>query len=346
MSGNRSNPIRPEEIKALLPIGESEARYRKSAIDELNLVYEGKLEKFIWILGPCSADSKDPVLSFVDHLADVRTQIKNIILVPRIYTFKPRTNGGGYRGIGIHPGPGKPADLRRGILAMRDLHIEVLKRRFLPADEMLYTTNRDYIDDTIGWEAIGARTSEAQTHRDLGSFCDNPVGIKNNTAGDIDVLMHSIGAAQTPSSFPHNYCQIDSDGNPYAHALLRGAFVKGRHKPNYFLDDMLDVLDRYEIYRKSDGSKLVNPAITVDTNHSNSNKDPLKQPRIAAYVLDMMEQNERVKQGVKGLLSECYLKTGNGHGVPGLSETDACLGWEKTKRMLYEADERLERILH
>ncbi len=332
----RKLPI-PKEIKEQFPISPELAKIRAQRIDEMRDIFEGKSDKFMLIIGPCSADSEAPVLDYISRLREIEERVKDkILIIPRIYTNKPRTTGEGYKGMLHQPNPNEAPDLLKGILAIRDLHLKALRETgFACADEMLYPENYRYLSDILGYVAVGARSTENQQHRLAASGIDIPVGMKNPTSGDNSVMMNAIKAAQSSHMFLYRGWEVESSGNPLAHAILRGYVDKqGKSHPNYHFEDLYDL---YEAYEKSG---LKNPACIVDTNHSNSGKKHLEQPRIAKEVLHSCRYSPEVRKTVKGLMIESYIEDGSQKisdcEIYGKSITDPCLGWEKTERLIYD----------
>ena len=337
----RKLPI-PQEIKKQFPISEELAAKRNACVNELKAVFSGQSDKFVLVIGPCSADLEDTVLEYISRLRRVQDRVADkIIIVPRIYTNKPRTTGDGYKGMLHQPDPNSAPDLLKGIIAIRKLHMRALAETgFGCADEMLYPENHRYLSDILAYVAIGARSVEDQQHRMTASGLDIPVGMKNPTGGDITVMMNSITAAQHSHVFLYRGWEVKSQGNPYAHAILRGYVNKhGQSLPNYHYEDLMSLAETYA------ASGLVNPAVVVDTNHANSGKRYLEQVRIAKEVLHSCRHSAGIKKLVKGLMIESYLEDGCqkiGEGtVPGRSITDPCLGWERTERLIYEIADQL-----
>ena len=340
MNFHRKLPI-PQEVKNEFPLTERMAQVKAQRDAEIKAVFEGKLDKFILIIGPCSADSKEPVMEYLSRLRKVQDQVADkIIMIPRVYTNKPRTTGEGYKGMLHQPDPeGKP-DMYKGILSIRDLHMTALRDYdFSTADEMLYPENYRYLSDLLSYVAVGARSVENQQHRLTASGIEAPVGMKNPTGGDLNVMMNSIKAAQASHTFLYRGWEVTSAGNPCAHAILRGYVdFTGRNLSNYHYEDLLHV---NMLYKKTD---LVNPSVIVDTNHSNSDKRYLEQIRIAKDVVHSRSQNDKIKALVKGLMIESYNEDGSqgiGEDIFGKSITDPCLGWEKTERLIYDIAEKL-----
>lgn len=319
-----------------------EDRRRKAENDEkISEIFTGKSSRFLLIIGPCSADRADAVVDYCRKLVEVQEKVKDkILIVPRVYTNKPRTTGDGYKGMLHQPDPTGEPNMLKGLIATRKLHIQVLEETGLStADEMLYPGNQRYLSDVLSYVAVGARSVENQQHRLTASGQDIPVGMKNPTSGDLSVMMNSITAAQHPHTFLYENWEASSKGNPMAHAILRGYVNRhGQSSPNYHYEDLVAVS---ELYAETD---LKNPAIVVDTNHANSGKKFYEQPRIAKEVLHSMRHNRDVARIVKGLMIESYLedgKQGPGECTYGKSITDPCLGWEKTERLILDLAELL-----
>ena len=328
-----------EEIKAQFPMSEELIEVKKKRDAQIKDVFTGASDKFLVIIGPCSADNEEAVCDYVQRLARVNEQTKDkILLIPRIYTNKPRTTGEGYKGILHQPDPEKKPDMVHGLIAIRKMFIRSLKETSLSAaDEMLYPGNWGYMEDLLSYVAVGARSVENQQHRLIASGMDVPVGMKNPTSGDLTVMINSVIAAQGHHTFLYHTNQVKSDGNPLAHTILRGAVNKhGQNIPNYHYEDFRLLLDLY------DKHQLLNPACIVDANHSNSGKQWDQQPRIVKEVLHSRNLSEDIKKLVKGVMIESYIEDGNqkiGDGCYGKSITDPCLGWEKTEKLLYEMQE-------
>ena len=330
----RKLPI-PMEVKAQYPVTEELKMRREEFLARLEDIFTGKSDKLLVIIGPCSADSEAPVMEYLHKLREVQDEVKDkLMLVPRIYTNKPRTTGEGYKGMLHQPNPNSAPDMLKGIVAIRKLHLKCLSETgFCPADEMLYPENHRYLSDLIGYVAVGARSSEDQLHRLVASGIDVPVGMKNPTSGDLSVMMNSIRAAQGSHTFLYRGWEVESLGNPLTHAILRGYVDKrGQAHPNYHYEDLYNL---YEMYQKT---KLRNPAVIVDTNHANSGKQYLEQIRIAKEILHSRRYSTEVRNLVKGLMIESYLEDGcqaiGENEVYGRSITDPCLGWEKTRNLL------------
>ena len=336
----RKLPI-PQEVKKMYPITDEMAKIKKDRDDEIAKVFRGESDKFILVIGPCSADSKEPVIDYIGRLRTVQDKVSDkMIIIPRIYTNKPRTTGAGYKGMLHQPNPDARPDMLKGIVAIRDLHITALRDcGFSCADEMLYPENHRYLSDLLSYVAVGARSVEDQQHRLCASGLDIPVGMKNPTGGDLSVMMNSITAAQSAHTFLYRGWEVHSAGNPLAHAILRGMTdYYGHNISNYHYEDLLRVGEMYgEI-------GLENPAVIVDTNHANSGKKYLEQIRIAKDVVYSMSKNSDIKRLVKGLMIESYIEDGAqkiGEHVYGKSITDPCLGWEKTERLILDLADSL-----
>ncbi|AFQ44834.1 3-deoxy-7-phosphoheptulonate synthase [Desulfosporosinus meridiei] len=324
-----------EEIIEQLPLPKHISSLRDKRVDEMRNVFTNQDDRFILIIGPCSADNEDSVCDYIEKLAEVQEKVKDrLLIIPRIYTNKPRTTGEGYKGMVHQPDPGKKPDLCEGIKAIRRLHIRALSEFGMPAaDEMLYPENYSYLADVLGYIAIGARSVENQQHRLTVSGIDLPIGMKNPTSGDLTVMLNSIIAAQSSHTFIYNGWEVDTQGNPYSHAILRGAVdFTGRNIPNYHFEDLIHTAAEYE---KLD---LKNPAIIVDVNHANSMKRFYEQPRIAREVLLSRKYDGLLKKMIKGLMIESYLvegRQGIDENIYGKSITDSCLGWESTEKLIY-----------
>ena len=340
MNFHRKLPI-PQEVKKEFPLTERMIAVKAQRDAQIKDVFEGKSDKFILVIGPCSADHSEPVLEYISRLRRLSEQVADkMIIIPRIYTNKPRTTGQGYKGMLHQPDPDAKPDMYKGILAIRDLHMSALRDYdFSCADEMLYPENLRYLSDLLSYIAVGARSVENQQHRLTASGAGVPVGMKNPTSGDFTVMMNSIVAAQSGHTFLYRGWEVSTDGNPLAHAILRGAVdYAGRSVSNYHYEDLLRVEEMYE------KSGLANPSVIVDTNHNNSGKRYLEQVRIAKDIVHSRNQNATIKRLVKGLMIESYLEDGaqgvNEH-VFGKSITDPCLGWEKTEQLIYDIAEKL-----
>lgn len=340
MNFHRQLPV-PQEVKREFPLTERMKQVKASRDEEIRAVFDGSSDKFLLIIGPCSADHSEPVLEYISRLRKVQEQVADkIVIVPRIYTNKPRTTGQGYKGMLHQPDPDAKPDMYKGIIAIRELHLAALRDYdFSCADEMLYPENYRYLSDLLSYVAVGARSVENQQHRLTASGIGAPVGMKNPTGGDLSVMMNSIVAAQSSHTFIYRGWEVTSDGNPYAHAILRGYIdYAGRSASNYHYEDLLRVEELYE------KSNLKNPSVIVDTNHNNSGKKYLEQIRIAKDIVHSRGENPDIKRLVKGLMIESYLEDGAqgvGEHVFGKSITDPCLGWEKTEKLIFDIAEKL-----
>ena len=337
----RKLPI-PKEIKEQFPLSADCAKALSERINLINGVFTGENDKFILVIGPCSADREDAVLDYIYRLRKVQEKVADkIVIVPRIYTNKPRTTGEGYKGMLHQPDPNADPDMLKGILAIRNIHIRAITETgFGCADEMLYPENHRYLSDLLAYVAVGARSVEDQQHRLTASGLDIPVGMKNPTGGDISVMMNSIKAGQSSHVFLYRGWEVKTQGNPYTHAILRGYVDNlGKSHPNYHYEDLHDL---YETYM---ASGLKNPAVIVDTNHANSGKKHLEQVRIAKEILHSCRYSSDVRSIVKGLMIESYIEDGAqkicDNPVYGKSVTDPCLGWDKTERLIYDIAEVL-----
>ena len=334
----RKLPI-PMELKEQYPLKEEYAKKKIARDAEIADIFSGRSDKLVLIIGPCSADREDSVLDYITRLAAVQEKVKNeILIIPRIYTNKPRTTGDGYKGMVHQPNPNAKEDMLEGIIAIRRLHTRAIEETgFFCADEMLYPENYRYLSDLLSYVAIGARSVENQQHRLVSSGMDIPVGMKNPTGGDISVMLNSITAAQHSHTFLYRGWECESSGNPLAHAILRGYVNKhGESMPNYHFEDLAHLYSEYT--KKS----LANPALIVDTNHANSGKKYLEQIRICKEVLHSCALSPEIKSFFKGFMIESYIEDGTqkiGENIYGKSITDPCLGWEKTERLIYEIAE-------
>jgi len=340
MQFHRKLPI-PQEVKKEYPLTERMEKVKAERDKNISAVFDGSSDKFILIIGPCSADHSEPVLEYISRLRRIEDQVSDkIIIIPRIYTNKPRTTGQGYKGMLHQPDPDAKPDMYKGIVAIRQLHMAALRDYdFSSADEMLYPENHRYLSDLLSYIAVGARSVENQQHRLTASGVGVPVGMKNPTGGDLSVMMNSIVAAQSSHTFIYRGWEVTSEGNPYAHAILRGYIdYTGRSVSNYHYEDLLRVEELYEKLN------LTNPSIIVDTNHNNSGKKYLEQIRIAKDIVYSRNQNPDIKRLVKGLMIESYLEDGAqgaGEHVFGKSITDPCLGWEKTEKLIFDIADKL-----
>lgn len=340
MTFKRRLPI-PMEIREEMPLSADMAA-RKPAFDaEVAAIIRGESPRRLLVIGPCSADREDSVLDYVTRLAKLADEVKDkLLVVPRVYTNKPRTRGTGYKGLLHNPDPEAPADLLEGVKAIRRMHLRVVEETgMFTADEMLYPANFQYLIDLLAYVAVGARSVENQEHRLVASGVPMPVGMKNPTGGSTAVLLNSIYAAQAPQTFIFRNWEVETTGNPLAHAVLRGYVgPDGATYPNYHYEYLERLADRY------DPEKFEFPAVVIDCNHDNSGKRPLEQARIVDEVLDSVRRSERIAGLFRGFMVESYLVDGNqpvGGGVYGQSITDACIGWEGTERLVRDMAERL-----
>ncbi len=340
MNFHRKLPI-PQQVKADYPVTESMAAVKAARDKEIREVFEGRSDKFLLIIGPCSADHREPVLDYIGRLRRVQETVEDkILIIPRIYTNKPRTTGDGYKGMLHQPDPDDRPDMYKGIVAIRELHMSALRDYdFTCADEMLYPENHRYLSDLLSYVAVGARSVENQQHRLTASGLEEPVGMKNPTSGDMTVMMNSIKAGQHSHTFIYRGWEVESTGNPYTHAILRGyTDFAGKSVSNYHYEDLLKL---HALYAESG---LQNPSAIIDTNHANSGKKWMEQIRIAHEVVSNRRQNDDIRRLVKGLMIESYIEDGAqgmGEHVYGKSITDPCLGWEKTERLILELAEQL-----
>lgn len=336
----RKLPV-PKEIKEQYPLSPEATAIKEARDKELSDIFTGESDKFALIIGPCSADRADSVLDYIHRLADVQKEVEDkILIIPRIYTGKPRTTGAGYKGMLHQPDPDKKPDMLEGIIAIRNLHKDAIEQTGLTcADEMLYPENERYLSDLLSYIAIGARSVENQEHRLVSSAVNVPVGMKNPTSGDFSIMLNAIKAAQGGHTFLYRGWEVESKGNPLAHAILRGSVNKhGINHANYHYEDLITLFDMY-----CNGG-FENPAVVVDTNHSNSGKKYLEQVRIANEVLHSMRHSSDVAGMVKGFMVESYIEDGSQKvedGVYGKSITDPCLGWDKTKDLILNIADQL-----
>ncbi len=325
----------PEEIKAEYPLSAKLTQTKIAFDHEVADVFTGKSDKFILVIGPCSADNEESVLDYMHRLNKVRLNLSDkLIIIPRVYTNKPRTTGEGYKGLLHQPDPVAKPNMREGIIAIRKMHLRIIEETGMyTADEMLYPDNLSYLDDLMSYIAVGARSVENQQHRLTSSGCDVPVGMKNPTSGDLSVMLNAIYAAQHPHEFMYRAWEVRSAGNPLTHAILRGAVNKyGQAIQNYHYEDLKLLL---ELYKKYD---VVNPAVIVDANHSNSNKQYKEQVRIVNEILHSRRYSAEIGKFVKGVMIESYIEEGSQkieEKIYGKSITDPCLGWEDTEALLY-----------
>ena len=326
----------PAEIRNQYPIDAEIQALKEKRDQEIRDVFTGKSDKFLAIIGPCSADNEDAVCDYLLRLRKVQEKIEDkVLIIPRVYTNKPRTTGEGYKGMVHQPDPEKAPDMLAGLVAIRKMHIHAIQESgFTCADEMLYPENYRYLSDILSYVAVGARSVEDQQHRLTVSGMDIPAGMKNPTSGDFSVMINSVVAAQASHRFIYRSWEVETDGNPLAHTILRGAVNKhGEAMPNYHYEDLRLLLEKYQ------EKDLKNPAVIVDTNHSNSNKHYEQQVRIASEVLHSRQVDPELHTMVKGLMIESYIEPGNQKiGVDhiyGKSITDACLGWDESEKLLY-----------
>ncbi len=329
----------PEEVREEYPFSPELQEIKRQRDAAIKDVITGRDGRFLVIIGPCSADNEDSVCDYVSRLAPVQEKVADkLIIIPRIYTSKPRTTGSGYKGIASQPDPEKAPDMVEGMIAMRRMHIRAVRETGLTcADEMLYPENWSYVEDLLSYVAVGARSVEDQNHRLTASGFDIPCGMKNPTSGDYSVMLNSVYAAQRPHHFAYRGFEVSTSGNPLSHVVLRGAVSKhGNATQNYHYEDLIRL---HEMYDKMD---LVNPAAVVDANHSNSGKQFKEQIRIAVEVMHNRQVCPEIHDLVKGLMIESYIEEGSQHigdHVYGKSITDPCLGWEDSERLIYKIAE-------
>ena len=329
----------PEEIKAQFPLSEELAKLKANRDQMIADVLTGKDDRILLIIGPCSADNEESVCDYVNRLAPIQEKVKDrVIIIPRIYTNKPRTTGEGYKGIASQPDPEKAPNMVEGLIAVRKMHLRAIAESGLTcADEMLYPENWVYIDDLLSYVAIGARSVEDQHHRLTASAFDVASGMKNPTSGDFSVMLNSVYAAQHPHHFVYRGYEVETPGNPLTHVILRGAVSKhGNNTSNYHFEDLMRLHDMYE------KTNVVNPAAIIDTNHSNSGKKFKEQIRIAKEVMHSRKLSPEIRNLVKGFMIESYIEEGAqaiGDGVYGKSITDPCLGWADTEKLIYDLAE-------
>ena len=335
MRVNAELPL-PADLKNEYPLSDKLKAIKAKRDEEIRDIFTGKSDKFVVIIGPCSADNEDSVCEYVNRLAKLNERVSDkLMIIPRIYTNKPRTTGEGYKGMLHQPDPEQAPDLLAGIIAIRKMHIRAMQETYLTAaDEMLYPENYRYLSDLLSYFAVGARSVEDQQHRLTVSGMDVPAGMKNPTSGDYSVMLNSIVAAQGAHRFIYRSWEVETTGNPLAHAILRGAVNKhGEAIPNYHYEDLRLLWEKYQ------EKNLKNPAVIVDTNHSNSNKQYDQQVRIAKEVLHSRQVDPELHTLVKGLMIESYIEPGNQKigcdHIYGKSITDPCLGWEESERLLY-----------
>lgn len=336
----RKLPI-PQEIKKEFPVTADRAMLRDRKIKELQDIFSGESDKFVLVIGPCSADNRPAVMAYLEKLCRVQEQVNDkLLIIPRVYTNKPRTTGEGYKGMLHQPDPASRPDMLKGIIAIRDLHLSALSDYgFVCADEMLYPENYRYLSDLLAYIAVGARSVENQQHRLTASGLDIPVGMKNPTGGDMTVLLNSVYAAQSAHTFLYRGWEVHSDGNPYAHVIMRGYVDHtGKCVSNYHYENLVELFNQYS------QTNLKNPACIVDVNHANSGKQYLEQIRISKDVIYSCNHNADVRKMVKGLMIESYLEDGCqkiGENIFGKSITDPCLGWEKSEQLIFKIAETL-----
>lgn len=330
-----------QELQELLPMTPELQQIKKNRDEQIRKVFTGESDKFIMIIGPCSADNETAVLDYVARLAKVQEEVKDkILIIPRIYTNKPRTTGAGYKGMLHQPDPEKAPDLFEGVKAIRKMHIDAIEATGLTAaDEMLYSENWQYLEDILSYVAIGARSVEDQQHRIVTSGMDIPAGMKNPTSGDLTVMMNSCMAGQMKHTFLYTGWETKTDGNDLVHCILRGAVNKhGQSISNYHYEDLMLLVELYEKFQ------LKNPACIVDANHNNSGKKWAEQPRIVKEVLHSMRHSADIRKLVKGVMVESYIENGNqpvDGGCYGKSITDPCLGWELSRELILEVADLL-----
>lgn len=331
----------PAQIQERYPLSEKLQELKKQRDAEISNVIKGLDNRFLVIIGPCSADNEDSVCDYVSRLTSIQENVKDkLIIIPRVYTNKPRTTGEGYKGLLHQPDPEKKPNMYEGLIAIRRMHMHVVQETGLTtADEMLYPENLRYLSDLMSYIAVGARSVENQQHRLVASACDVPVGMKNPTSGDLSVMLNSVVAAQGGHEFIFRGYEVHTPGNPLTHTILRGAVNKhGQYIPNYHYEDLILL---HELYAKRD---LANPACIVDANHSNSGKQYMEQIRIVKEVLHSRRHSSEINQMVKGVMVESYIEPGSqkiGEHCYGKSITDPCLGWEDSERLIYEIAEGL-----
>ena len=331
----RKLPI-PQEVKAEFPLSPELATIKAKNDREIRRIFTGESDKFLLVIGPCSADREDAVMEYIHRLKRLSEQVQDkLLIVPRVYTGKPRTTGEGYKGLVHQPNPAEPPDMFKGLVAIRKIHMRVLEETgFSTADEMLYPENHRYLSDLLSYITVGARSVENQQHRLTASGLDVPVGMKNPTSGDISVMMNAIKAGQSSHMFIYRGWEVESAGNPYTHAILRGYVNKnGESHPNYHYEDLAHLYDNYV------KMGLLNPSVIVDCNHSNSDKHYKAQVRIAKEVCHNRQHSKSINSLVKGLMIESYLEDGAqkiGEGTFGKSITDPCIGWARTERLVLD----------
>ena len=331
----RSTSIDINQVKELSKLEGEFLASKQERDEELKRVIRGEDQRLLLVIGPCSSDNEEAVLEYARRLSKLQEEVKDkIFMVMRVYTAKPRTNGEGYKGLVHQPDTSKLPDLINGIAAVRNLHYRVITETGLTtADEMLYSANFPLVEDLVSYHAIGARSVEDQEHRFVASGIDMPTGMKNPTSGNLTVMFNAIYAAQNQQNFIYRDAEVDTDGNPLAHAILRGASTEqGINEPNYYYDILIKTIKQYERFG------LANPFIVIDTNHDNSGKNYLEQIRIVRQTLINRAWNEDIRKYVRGFMIESYLEDGRQDNpeVFGKSITDPCLGWDKTEELIRE----------
>lgn len=324
----------PKDILTAMPISPELQAVKQKRDQEIKSIFTHAVDKLVLIIGPCSAHDENAVCDYIGRLAKVQDEVKDkILIIPRIYTNKPRTTGIGYKGMAHQPNPAEEPNIVEGIKAIRKMHLRALKESHLPAaDEMLYPANYPYLEDVLSYVAVGARSVENQSHRLTCSGLDIPAGMKNPTSGDMEVTLNSIQAAQAPHVFSYNRWEVKTPGNPLAHAVLRGAVdYHGLAVPNYHYEDLLMFAEAYQ------KRGLANPTIIVDTNHANSNKKFAEQPRIAKEVMQSRKHSALLKEIIRGFMIESFIEEGAQKvdgGIYGKSITDPCLGWKDSEKLI------------
>ncbi|HEM4256020.1 TPA: 3-deoxy-7-phosphoheptulonate synthase [Streptococcus suis] len=336
----RSTSLDIDKVKELSKLEGEFLAAKNQRDEELKGIIRGEDDRLLLVIGPCSSDNEEAVLEYANRLSKLQDEVKDkIFMVMRVYTAKPRTNGEGYKGLVHQPDTSKLPDLINGIAAVRNLHYRVITETGLTtADEMLYSANYPLVEDLVSYHAIGARSVEDQEHRFVASGIDMPTGMKNPTSGNLKVMFNGIYAAQNKQNFIYRDAEVDTDGNPLAHAILRGAATEqGTYEPNYYYDILLKTIKQYEEFG------LKNPFIVIDTNHDNSGKNYLEQIRIVRQTLINRDWNESIRKYVRGFMIESYLEDGRQDSpeVFGKSITDPCLGWEKTEALIREIHQTL-----
>ncbi|MCF0165523.1 MAG: 3-deoxy-7-phosphoheptulonate synthase [Bacteroidales bacterium] len=331
--------LTPKEIKEMYPLREESVAAKARNDAEIKAIFTGESDKLLLVIGPCSADREDAVIEYITRLREVQEKVKDVIkIIPRVYTNKPRTTGDGYKGMLHQPDPTRETDMLKGLISIRKMHMKVVSNTgFTCADEMLYPENHRYLSDILSYVAVGARSVEDQTHRLVASGLNIPVGMKNPTSGDMSVMINSIHAANGCHTFIYRGWEVQSKGNPFAHAILRGSVNKlGNTIPNYHYEDITTLYEKYL------AANLPNPAVIIDTNHANSGKKADEQIRISKEIINSIRLSGDIRKFVKGLMIESYLEDGNQKTdgcIYGKSITDPCIGWEKTERLIYDIAE-------